>query len=168
MSTVLPRLGLLLLLATVMPARAATFDWPFPEFTSQAALEVKNNVGDALISVAAEGGRKYVLVAVPLDDVKGSLADVAAAAMAGSGTAKLKETRRTETRVYLTRGTEWASLYAGDIRAFPAEVVIELDKEGKRLVAYEKLDVRGAVPTKGDWKALLVEALSWKLAAEGK
>lgn len=162
-------IAFLLLLATMSPARATTYDWPFVEFTDQGSLEVKATMDDATLSVAAQGGRKYVVATIPLAAVGANgITDVAAAAVGGSGTTQLKETRRTDQRVYLTRGTEWASLYASDIRAYPAEVVIELDAADKLLVVYYKLDVRGAVPTGGEWKKLLVEALGWKLAAEGK
>lgn len=147
---------------------AASVEWPFPEFTKQGALEVKASIGDGYLSAAPESGRMYILTVLPLEAIRGSLATVIAAATGGKPPKQMTLTRHTDTRGYFTRGTDAAPLYADDPRAYPAEVVIEIDRTNRRLLAFYKINFIGYIPLKHTWDELMAEAARWAMAAEGK
>jgi len=161
---------LLALLIFIGPAAAAEPpDWPFPEFTRQADLQVKAQLDEASLAAVSERSRKYVLVEIPLAEVRGTLADVEAAAVGGEdGLRQLETVRTTATRIYMTRGDEgarWIPLN-NDIRTYPTEVVIDLDKS--RLLIFSKMDLRLAIPGPADWRLILEECVRWSMAAEGR
>lgn len=150
-------------------AQGSDVEWPFPEFTKQTSMKIKADLDDAYLKVATEAERKYALAIFPLDPVGGSLADIAAAATAGSGHKQFEVTRTTDTRIYMTRGTAAANVFGGSIITFPTEAVIELDAENSRLLVFYKIDLRGTFGAANqEWRVLLTEGARWALAAEGK
>lgn len=165
-------LGIACLHFALLPAGAqaldSDLDWPFPEFTKQGSMKIKAELNGAYLKVAVEHTRKYAMAVIPLEEVGGTLADVEAATTAGSGPKQFSVNRTTDSRVYLTRGTEWAAWYSVDIQTFPAEAVAELDTENKRLLVFYKIDLRGSASTPKMWEILLGEAMRWALAAEGQ
>ncbi len=158
-----------MLLPHVALAQDSDVEWPFPEFTKQRTMKIKANLDDAYIKMATEGTRKYALAVFPLEEIGGTIADIEAAATAGSGHKQFAVTRTTETRVYMTRGTAAANVFGGNIATFPTEAVIEVDAEKSRLLVFYKIDLRGTFgASDAEWNQLLTEAARWALAAEGK
>lgn len=163
----------ILVLALAAPASAETgelggLEWPFPEFTRADKVKPKVESENGDLYAKAVGTWRYAVVVLPLEEVRGSVDDIATVVVSGSGPREFKETRRTENRVYANRGTQFAAWISVDLRDFPADVVVELDATNSRLLAYYRIDVTFGAVNPATWKNVYREALMWKMAAEGR
>lgn len=163
-------LAILALAALLFPAGAsadtcedpARLDWPFSVKHVDRLKLVRQDMGAELWAVPKkQRGSLFAVAQVPLDFDDLTTLELADVATSGAGIAKFEEGRRTDDRVHLSRGTEWAAfMYSADAGSYPTQAVAEL-AEGCLNVFY-KVELKIAWGARrGKYRDLLGEPVEW-------